>query len=88
MEGKKSGEDDVLLTLVERKTRDTISQKINGKDPDSVDSAIKRLIDQFGPLFGCVFRTITADNGSEFSSLTNSLKDQEAQVYYTHPYTA
>jgi IS30 family transposase len=86
--GKKSGGDDVLLTLVERKTRDTISQKIDGKDPDSVDDAIKRLIDRFGPLFGRVFRTITADNGSEFSSLTNSLKDQATHVYYTHPYAA
>jgi Transposase and inactivated derivatives, IS30 family len=86
--GKKSGEDDVLLTLVERKTRDTISQKIDGKDPDSVDDAIKQLIHQFGPLFGHVFRTITADNGSEFAGLTNSLKDQTTHVYYTHPYAA
>ncbi|MCO7175710.1 IS30 family transposase [Sporolactobacillus kofuensis] len=86
--GKKSGEDDVLLTLVERKTRDTISQKIDGKDPDSVDYAIKRLIDQFGSLFGRVFKTITADNGSEFSGLVNSLKEQNTHVYYTHPYAA
>jgi IS30 family transposase len=42
--GKKSGGDDVLLTLVERKTRDTISQKIDGKYPNSVDHALKKLI--------------------------------------------
>ncbi|RYL93734.1 IS30 family transposase [Sporolactobacillus sp. THM19-2] len=65
-----------------------MSQKIDGKDPDSVDYAIKQLIRQFGPLFGHVFRTITADNGSEFAGLTNSLKDQATHVYYTHPYAA
>ncbi|MDF2910199.1 MAG: family transposase [Sporolactobacillus laevolacticus] len=88
MVGIKSGEDDVLLTLVELKTRQTLSQKIDGKDPDSVGYAIKQLINQHGPLFGRVFRTITADNGSEFSGLVNSLKDQVTHVYYTYPYAA
>lgn len=86
--GKKSGEDDVLLTLVERNTRDEICRKISGKDPDSVGWALKQLIEQFGPLFDHVFLTITADNGSEFAGLTNSLKDQATHVYYTHPYAA
>ncbi|MCI1857469.1 MAG: hypothetical protein LKI80_04835 [Sporolactobacillus sp.] len=63
MVGKKSCEDDVLPILVECKTRDTISQKIDGKDPDSVDYALKQLIHQFGSLFGRVFRTITVTMG-------------------------
>ncbi|GGL61492.1 IS30 family transposase [Sporolactobacillus putidus] len=86
--GKKSRDDDVLLTLVERKTRFTISRKIEGKDPDSVGYAMKQLEDQYGPLFGKVFRTITADNGSEFAGLANNLNEQDTHVYYTHPYAA
>lgn len=84
--GKKSSDDDVLLTLTERKTRFTLSMKIDGKDPDSVDYGLKKLESKYGQGFGKVFKTITADNGSEFSGLVNSLTDQATHIYYTHPY--
>ncbi|MDN3956207.1 IS30 family transposase [Sporolactobacillus laevolacticus] len=86
--GKKSSDDDVLLTLTERKTRFTLSMKIDGKDPDSVDYGLKKLESKYGQGFGKVFKTITADNGSEFSGLVNSLTDQATHIYYTHPYAA
>lgn len=87
--GQKSHKDDVLLTLVVRKTRFTISKKIDGKDPDSVDYALKQLEHQYGRDFCQVFKTITADNGSEFSKLTlGSLKGKATKVYYTHPYSS
>lgn len=34
-----------------------------------------------------LFKTITSDNGSEFSTLETDLKDT-TQVYFSHPYAA
>lgn len=86
--GKKSREDDALLILVERKTRFTLSMKIDGEDPDSVSYALKQLKQTYGCAFKSVFKTITADNGSEFSGLMEALKDRKTKVYYTHPYSS
>ncbi len=86
--GRKSREDDVLLTLVERQTRCEIACKIDGKDPNSVGYALRKLKRQYGQYFNRVFRSITADNGSEFSQLPAQLRDDGIQVYYTHPYAA
>ena len=38
--------------------------------------------------FGEVFKTITTDNGSEFSRLSELEELAETLVYYTHPYTS
>ncbi|SFM38222.1 IS30 family transposase, partial [Salibacterium qingdaonense] len=35
-----------------------------------------------------VFQTITSDNGSEFSELTQAIDCDQVNVYYTHPYTS
>ena len=86
VEGKKS-DDNALLTLVERKTRNYYVIKIDDQDHDSVDYAINRLQDAFGELFPKVFKTITADNGSEFSNLASCLKDV-TNVYFARPYAS
>ncbi|MCI1857479.1 MAG: IS30 family transposase [Sporolactobacillus sp.] len=86
--GRKSREGDVLLTLVERQTRCEIACKIDGKDPDSVSYTLRKLKRQYGQYFNRVFRSITADNGSEFSQLPAQLRGDGIQVYYTHPYAA
>lgn len=36
---------------------------------------------------GEIFKTITADNGSEFANLT-FLEDNQLKVYFTHPYSS
>ncbi|WP_251870343.1 IS30 family transposase, partial [Enterococcus italicus] len=46
--GLKSGQDQVLLTLTERKTRFEIIQKIEGKNALAVQSGIENLQEQFG----------------------------------------
>ena len=86
VEGQKS-DDNVLLTLVERKTRNYYAIKIDDQDHDSVDYAIKNLQETFGELFPQVFKTITSDNGSEFSNLAACLKDV-TDVYFARPYAS
>lgn len=76
-----------LLTLTERKTRNEHILKIERKTADCVKKALEALKQSYGFTFSKVFKTITADNGAEFSELSQALNpDQE--VYYTHPYTS
>ena len=81
--GKRSN-DKALLTIVERKTRKKIILPLVEKSAKEVVKAVGVLKDRFGALFKEVFKTITADNGTEFASLAGSNLD----VYFTHPYSA
>lgn len=85
--GSKSKNDEVLLTLVERATRNAIFRKISGKTAVAVMNEFEKLKDEFGSKFGYVFKTITADNGSEFADLS-TLKQLGSGVYFTHPYSS
>lgn len=85
--GNKTKCEAVLLTLVERQTRFEVLVKISGKNTQSVDQAIVALRERCGDHFETLFKTITSDNGSEFASLHNVLKDS-VDVYFSHPYTS
>ena len=85
--GKRDGSETALLTLTERQTRFEIIRAIDAKDADSVTYAINQLIHEYGASFFHVFRSITADNGSEFAQLSETLKGI-TDVYFTHPYTS
>lgn len=84
VKGKKS-DDNALLTLVERKTRNYFAILLDDQDHDSVDYAMNQLQQEFGELFPQVFKTITSDNGSEFSNLAVGLKGV-TDVYFARPY--
>lgn len=84
--GEKS-DDNALLTLIERKTRKYYAIKIDDQDHDSVDYAINKLQEDFGKLFPQVFKTITSDNGSEFSNITACLENV-TEVYFARPYAS
>ena len=62
--------------------------RLAGKDTHSVQVALEQLQEHFGALFPQVFRSITADNGSEFAELTIVLEPKGSQVYFTHPYSS
>ncbi len=49
---------------------------------------IQRLRESYGHVFPLVFKSITADNGSEFAELTQTVKDVESEIYFTHPYSS
>ena len=77
---------EVLLTLDERMTRRRHILKISGKTKDGVAEGLESLRRQYGALFPKVFKSITSDNGSEFSGLDEAFP--EGDVYFTHPYSS
>lgn len=85
--GSKCENEPCTVTLVERKTRKAIWIKANDHTADSVQSAIQSVMDYFGIMVSAVFKSITGDNGSEFSRLAE-LASQGTRVYFTHPYSS
>lgn len=67
--GAKDKDDAVLLTLAERQTRFEVLLKIDGKDARPVTAAVESLAERAGEHMPSLFKTITSDNGSEFSEL-------------------
>lgn len=78
----------VLLTLTERTTRKEHIIKIDQKTVDGVNKAIQELKNIYGTAFSSVFKSITSDNGSEFSELVQAIDCDQIHIYYTHPYTS
>ena len=82
-----------LLTLTERKTRKEIICKLKDKTQKAVVRAINGLERQMGTeAFRTVFKSITADNGSEFldhEALERSVSSgTRTHIYYAHPYSS
>lgn len=83
----------VLLTLTERKSRKLIIRKLKDKTQRAVIRAINGLERQMGKeAFLAVFKSITADNGSEFldhEALERSVYGgSRSYIYYAHPYSS
>ena len=80
-----------LLVLSERKTRWEIIRKLADHTAESVVKALDDIEREWKEMFGNVFKTITMDNGTEFSDvdgLKRSCLSEEERVdlYYCHPY--
>lgn len=86
--GEKSNGDNTLLTLVERKTRYTLALKVAGKTVKAVTDAIDSLRELYGENFSQIFKSITSDNGTEFSNLSDLEKETATRIYFTHPYSS
>lgn len=86
--GTKSGEDMVLLTLLERKSRNFQVMRVANKTSAAVMQVFEQLRNYYGNAFGNVFKTITTDNGSEFSRLSELESVATTLVYYAHPYSS
>jgi IS30 family transposase len=85
----KQGTKPVILTLVERKTRKPLYILVRNKTQKEVLAAIRRARKRAGGDFTDVFKSITADNGSEF--LNSEAMKQAAgcgEIYYAHPYSS
>ena len=85
--GKRSN-DAVLLTMTERKTRYELIFLLDSKDSEAVKRVFMELKNSYGELFGEVFRSVTADNGSEFSELSSILGSLRSEAYFAHPYSS
>lgn len=86
--GKKNKYDAVLLTITERKTRKEIIRVIPNKSADCVKNELRALINETGESFSKIFKSITADNGSEFAELSSLEQETDSKIYFAHPYTS
>ena len=74
----------VLVTLVERKSKYTVLQGVRRKTAVAVRQAVTHGLQPFKARV----RTITYDNGLEFSEHEGIAQDLEAQIYFAHPYAS
>ena len=65
--GKRTGHEAVVLTLLEKKKENYLAIRIPGKTSKAVMDAMATLRAGYVQHFPQVFKTITADNGSEFA---------------------
>ena len=86
--GHKTKDDEVLLTMSERMSREFLIIKIPDKTAASVMNAFKSLRKQYSEHWNDIFKTITTDNGSEFAELSQLEDISKSLVYYAHPYTS
>ncbi len=83
-----------LMTLVERKTRKVIVRKLKDRTQQSVTQALNGIERSMGKeAFRAFFKSITADNGSEFlhaEALETSVlgSHRRTRLYYAHPYAS
>lgn len=91
VKGKRGKTKSSLLVLSERKTRKEIVMKMPDQGAASVVEALDRLEKEWGENFKNVFKTITVDNGVEFSNcdgMKTSVHDGQTRtkIYYCHAY--
>ena len=84
----KKKDDDALLTMLERKTRPYWMIRVTGRNPNGVMAALKTVRLQYSEHWDSIFKTITTDNGFEFSMLSGLEELSKTLVYFAHPYTS
>lgn len=85
-----------LLVLTERKTRDEISVKMPSRTAAETVKALDKIEKAFDRhqkgLFHLVFKTITCDNGSEFSDIRGMIRSRyknrgpRTRLFFCHPF--
>lgn len=85
---------ETLLVLTERLTRKEIIILLENQKAESVVKALNMLERRFGRKFKQIFKSITVDNGVEFSDF-NGLErsiygknNKRTSLYYCHPYSS
>jgi IS30 family transposase len=91
VKGVKNGNTDCLLTLTDRKTRAEIIRKLPDGRASSVIAALDGIERELGAGFSEVFKSVTADNGVEFSDYEalerSCLSDgKRFLLFFAHPY--
>lgn len=76
------GSKDCIVTLVERKTRYTVIGKLDDKTKARTNARTLKLIK---PIVA-TFKTITADNGTEFHGFAEIEKKGDLKFYFATPY--
>ena len=85
--GKKKKGEPAVFTIVERLTGCYLSIRIDEKNTAGIAEAMEQLHARFGKRFSEVFRTITTDNGNEFTAFS-AFESLGTKVFFAHPYSA
>lgn len=90
--GSRGESNKVLLVLTERKSRNEIIEPLKNKSASEVVRALDRVEREMTEkVFRKLFKTITMDNGTEFSDVkgierSRRGKQSRTKTYYCHPY--
>ena len=74
-----------IITLVERQLRIGFMFKFDEMRAENIAAVKEILKNRYGQDFYKIFRSITFDNGTEFS---NNIQDEQLRIYYAHPYSS
>ena len=83
--GKQGKDKECLLTLTERKTRFEIVIKLNNKSSSEVIREVKSMKENLKGYSSEIFKSITTDNGSEFSRYEEIEEILGTTIYFCHP---
>lgn len=84
--GTRNGKNECLMTLTERKTRFEIIFKLQYKTANEVVKKFNQIKSFMKSNYNKVFKSLTTDNGTEFSSFLDIIKDTNTKIYFCHPY--
>ena len=79
--------EDVVLSLLEKKTENYIAIRIPGKDADSVLNAMQSLREEFETIFHTGIQDHYRGQRLEFSAFSQ-VENWGCAVYFAHPYTS
>lgn len=71
-----------------KKERNHANKRIPGRDSSGVMAALEGVRSQYSEPWDDIFKTVTTDNGSEFSLLSGLEDLSKTLVYFAHPYTS
>ncbi len=74
------------MTLTERKTRFEMIFKLKCKTADEVIKKFNQIKIFMKSNYNKFFKSITTDNGPEFSRFLEIIKDTKTQIYFCHQY--
>lgn len=84
--GRYGIDDNVIMSLVERKTRYYIAVKIDNKSSKSVKNAVLNIFNSYKDKTSEIFKSITCDNGLEFAKMNDF--SNVSDIYFAHPYSS
>ena len=92
--GAKNAAPDVLFTYTERQTLEELIVKMPDRTAASAVAALDYLQARFGAAFSRIFKSITFDNGVEFSDVEGMERsavnptEKRTKLYFAHPYSS
>lgn len=84
--GTNKGKHECLMTLTERKTRFEMIFKLKFKTAEEVVKKFNQIKEFMKKNYNKIFKSLTTDNGTEFSNFSEIIKDTKTQIYFCHPY--